>query len=95
MQRSREYGTLVDVFGPWILDLVSQVCVSRVDVISNEDLEAMGRDPLEADRIERIRARIASGRDWCARIRSANAQHSIGQMRHSFPSPCRKELEIK
>lgn len=63
LQRSRKYSTLVDIFGQWILDVVPQVCVSRLDVIRSEDLEAIRRDPLEADRIKRIRACIAASTD--------------------------------
>lgn len=60
LQRSRKYSTIVDIFGTWILDMVPQVCVSRLDAIRSEDLEAMRRDPLQRSRLERIRARIAT-----------------------------------
>lgn len=58
LQRSRKYDILVDTFGAWIGDVLPQVCISKLDAIRGEDLEAMWDEPANGGRIDRIRARM-------------------------------------
>lgn len=58
LQRARKFLGLVDALGEAVLQVVPEVCVSRLDLVKLEDVTVMLHDDRFANEVATIRARL-------------------------------------